>query len=90
MAATIPEYAIPLLQKQQEAAQLLGINMLNVDPQTWRVNLTVLLLLSIVYKALSDKGLITDAEWISALGDSLTTDLGTWPAWLLQQQAPPA
>lgn len=85
MANTVPEYVIPLIQKQNDAAGLLGVQILLIDGQAYRMNLTVLMLLGVVMKALNDKGLVSDAEWIAALS---TATAGDWPAWLLNQIPP--
>lgn len=85
MADTIPEYVIPLIQRQNEAAGQLGVQILLVDPQTYRMNLTVLAFIAVIMKALNDKGVVTDAEWLAAL-PGMTG--GEWPAWLLNQIPP--
>jgi hypothetical protein len=38
-----------------------------------------------VMKALNDKGIVLDAEWISRLDTALD---GPWPAWILNQTTP--
>lgn len=87
MAATIPEYVVPLLLKQQELAGLLGTDVMHADFQTYRINLTLLAYVGVLMQALNAKGVVTDAEWLTALADIPD---GTWPEWLLNQTAPPA
>jgi hypothetical protein len=87
MAATIPEYVDPLLRRQQIAAQILGSDVMHAGPELYNINLTLLTLVGVLMKALNDKGVVTDAEWLARLGTALD---GTWPQWILQQQTPPA
>lgn len=87
MAATVPEYVTELAKRQISASQQLGVQLLLVDRQTWAVNLTLLTLMGTIMKALNDKGIVPDAEWITRLNSALD---GTWPAWLLNQTDPNA
>jgi len=85
MAATIPEYVEPLLNWQRGAGQLLGVNIMLVDRQAYCIDLTALALIGVIMKALNDKGVVLDAEWIARLNTA--TD-GTWPQWILNQIDP--
>lgn len=86
MAATIPEYVDPLLRRQQFAATILGSDVLHSDPQSYAINLTLLTLIGVLMKALNDKGVVTDAEWLARLDTALN---GAWPPWILNQTPPP-
>jgi mannitol/fructose-specific phosphotransferase system IIA component len=86
MAATIPEYVDPLLRRQQTAATLIGSDVLHADVQSYRINLTLLTIIGVMMKALHDKGVVTDAEWLARLDSALA---GNWPDWILHQTAPP-
>jgi hypothetical protein len=87
MAATIPEYVVPLLKRQQTAAELLGSDIMHTGFEAYRINLTLLTIIGVLMKALNDKGVVTDAEWLTRLDGALA---GTWPDWLVNQTAPPA
>lgn len=87
MAATVPEYVIPLLQRQQSAAQILGSDVVHADPQSYRINLTLLTIIGVMMKALNDKGVVLDAEWLTRLDGAVA---GNWPDWLLNQNPPPS
>lgn len=87
MAATIPEYVVPLLLRQEAAASLLGSSVMRTDTQAYNVNLAVLALIAVIMQALNDKGIVLDAEWLTRL-DAIP--LGDWPDWLLKQLPPPA
>lgn len=85
MAATIPEYVDPLLKAQIAATSQLGVQVMSVDKQLYDIDLTLLTLIGVVMKALNDKGVVLDAEWLTRLNTALQ---GTWPAWILNQVNP--
>lgn len=85
MAATIPEYVDPLLRRQRIAASILGSDVLTADPQTYAINVSLLTIIGVLMKALSDKGVVTDAEWLARLNVALD---GDWPQWITKQQIP--
>lgn len=85
MAATVVEYVDFLLRRQISAADRLGVQLLSVDRQTWAANLTQLILVGVVMKALNDHNVVLDAEWQTRLNSALT---GTWPDWILNQTNP--
>lgn len=85
MAATVPEYVDVLLRRQIAAADRLGVQLLLVDRQAWAMNLTQLILVGTVMKALNDKGVVLDAELQTRLNAALT---GTWPDWIVNQTNP--
>lgn len=85
MAATVPEYVDFLLRRQISAAGQLGVQLLLVDRQAWAINLTQLILIGTVMKALNDHNVVLDAEWQTRLNSALT---GTWPDWIVNQTAP--
>lgn len=86
MAGTVPEYVDPLLRGQISAANLLGIDIMHAGKDLYDVNLTVLALIGVVMKALNDKGVVLDAEWLDRLGHALD---GSWQPWIVNQTDPP-
>lgn len=85
MAANVVDYVDVLLRRQIAAADRLGVQLLAVDRQTWAANLTQLILIGSVMKALNDKGTVLDAEWQTRLNGALT---GSWPDWIVNQTNP--
>jgi hypothetical protein len=87
VAATIPEYVDPLLRRQAAASNMLGTYIFGSGKEVYNIDLTVLTLIAVIMKALNDKGVVLDAEWLTRLSTSLN---GTWPDWILNQHDPDA
>jgi hypothetical protein len=86
VAANVPPYVDSLLRAQQQAANVLGTNVLRSNKELYAVDLTLLTLLGMVLKALNDKGVVLDAEWQTRLNTALD---GAWPPWIVNQTDPP-
>jgi hypothetical protein len=76
----IPQYVPYLQEAQYQAGAILGVNPYGVARETYVMNLTVLAFLSMIIKALHDKGVVLDAEWQTRL-QQITA--GTWPPDML-------
>lgn len=88
MAQYVYQYVDPLLRRQAAALrEKLGVDIMAVDPQTYRINLTTLILVGVVMKAMVDKGIMSDAEWLARV-DSALDPVDAWPYWIVAQ-APP-
>ncbi len=88
MAQYVVQYVEPLLRRQASVLRdKLGVDIMGVDAQSYRLNLTVLVLIGVVMKAMVDKGAITDAEWLARVDSSLDP-VEAWPYWIVAQ-APP-
>jgi hypothetical protein len=86
MAQFVEAYVEELLKRQQAATTgQLGVSLLLVGPELYKVDLTILVMIGVVMKALNDKGVVLDAEWISRLDAALA---GPWPDWILNQTNP--
>ena len=86
MAQFVEAYVEELLKRQQATTTgQLGVSLLLVGPELYKVDLTILVMIGVVMKALNDKGVVLDAEWISRLDTALD---GPWPAWILNQTTP--
>lgn len=84
---TTPDYVPYLLAGQKTAAQKAGVNLYGIDRQAYVVNLSTLALIGMVIKALHDKGVVPDGEWLTRLNAAYD---GPWPAGLLSQIDPNA
>lgn len=82
----------PLLDGQASAGQLLGVNMYGIDRQSYVINLTVLTLLGVVMKKISEIApAVTDQVWLDALGHALDASAqAPWSAAMLNQVDPNA
>lgn len=88
MAQYVNDYVEELLKRQEATtAGQLGVSLLLVGPEPYRINLTILVMIGVVMKALNDHGIVLDAEWLSRLDTALD---GDWPAWILNQTPPPS
>jgi hypothetical protein len=86
MAQFVEAYVEELLKRQQATTTgQLGVSLLLVGPELYKVDLTILVMIGVVMKALNDKGVVLDAEWISRLDAALA---GPWPDWILNQTNP--
>lgn len=87
MAANPVDYVDALLRRQMAAVDQLGVKVLLVDKQLYDINLSLLVLLGVVMKALNDKGVVLDAEWLARVNGAA---IGAWPDWILDQTDPPS
>jgi hypothetical protein len=86
MAQFVETYVEELLRRQQATTTgQLGVSLLLVGPELYKVDLTILVMLGVIMKALNDKGVVPDAEWLTRLDAALD---GPWPAWILNQTDP--
>lgn len=83
---TTPEYVPYLLNAQTSATQQIGVNIYGVARELYVQNLSQLALIGMIIKALHDKGVVLDAEWLTRLNAAY---VGPWPADMLNQ-IPPA
>lgn len=85
MAANPVDYVQVLLQRQFSATSQVGIDMTQVSRELYLTDVSLLVLLGVVMKALNDKGIVLDAEWQTRVNAALA---GTWPSWILAQVDP--
>lgn len=85
MAANPVDYVQVLLQRQFTATSQVGVDITQVGRDLYLTNVSLLLLLGVVMKALNDKGVVLDAEWQTRVNAALS---GTWPSWILAQVDP--
>jgi hypothetical protein len=86
VAQFVPTYVEELLRRQQAATTgQLGVSLLLVGPELYKVDLTLLVMLGTIMKALNDKGVVLDAEWLTRLDAALD---GPWPDWIVNQTNP--
>ena len=85
MAANPVDYVQVLLRRQISASGQLGVNITGIGRETYLIDVSLLVLLGVVMKALNDKGVVLDAEWQTRVNNALG---GTWPDWILQQVDP--
>jgi len=82
---TTPEYVPYLLAGQVAAGQQVGVYLYGISHEAYIVNLSTLALIGMVIKALNDKGVVLDAEWLTRLNAAYQ---GPWPANLINQVDP--
>lgn len=85
MAGTIPEYVAYLLPAQAGACTQIGTDLYTAPRDLYAVNLSLLALIGVMMKALNDKGVVLDAEWIDRLSHALD---GTWDPNIIGQVRP--
>jgi hypothetical protein len=85
--ATVPQYVDQLLRRQRIVGDQLGISLFGVGRELYVVDASLITLVAVVMKAMTEKGVITDAEWITRLNNALD---GTWPDWIAGQRDPDA
>jgi hypothetical protein len=86
VAESVSIYVNELLRRQIAVADQLGVNVLGAGRELYCINLELLLLVGVLMKALSDKGVVSDAEWLQRLDVALE---GDWPPWIKDQTPPP-
>ncbi len=82
---TVPEYVPYLLSGQAKAGRAAGVDIYRVSREQYITNLSALALIGMVVKALHDKGIVLDGEWLTRLNNAYN---GPWPADLLNQVDP--
>jgi hypothetical protein len=65
--ATVKQYIIQMRNRQKTIATKLGADITRADKQTRVLNQSLLALLAVVIKTLTDKGVINDAELIATM-----------------------
>lgn len=92
MAQYVHQYVETLLPAQATAGQMLGVGIYGADRQTYVINLTVLTLIGVVMKKISEVApTVTDAVWIDALNHALDASAASpWSANMLNQIDPNA
>jgi hypothetical protein len=92
MAQFVHQYVQPLLQGQARAGQMLGVGVYGVDRESYVLNLTLLTLIGVVMKKVSEVApAVTDAVWLDALNHALDASAGSpWPQAMLDQVDPGA
>jgi hypothetical protein len=84
--ATVAVYAQNLWDKFRIIARKFGAEPAVVDKQTRVLHMAQQVLLAAVIKALTDKGVVTDAELTAALNGARDDD---WPGQPLEPPEPP-
>lgn len=82
---TVPEYVPYLLAGQVAAARAVGVEPYYIDRQAWVMNLAVLDLIGMIVKALNDKAIVLDAEWLVRLNSAYA---GVWDQNMIAQIQP--
>lgn len=90
MADFVHQYVEALLPGQAAAGQLLGLNIYGIDRQSYVVNLTVLAMIGVVMKKISEVApQVTDQVWLDALNRALDASAQSpWSANMLNQVNP--
>lgn len=87
------KYAPPLLAAEHSIAVDLGVDVMAVGPELYRINLLTLSLIGMVMKVISDVApAVTDTVWQQRLAIAVDTgpggDRSGWPGWVLLQITP--
>lgn len=85
MAANPVDYVQVLLRRQISATSSLGVDITQASRELYLTNVSLLVLLGVVMKALNDKGVVLDAEWQTRVNAALQ---GAWPDWIIAQVNP--
>ena len=90
MAQYVHQYVTELLRGQTTAGQLLGVDVYGVARESYVTNLTVLTLIGMVMKKISEVApAVTDAVWLDALNHALDSSPALpWPPDMLAQVKP--
>lgn len=92
MAQFVHQYVTELIKHQASVKPRLGVDIYGVDRQLYAVNLTLLTLIGVVMKTVSEVApAVTDAVWIDRLAHALDPSGEPWGALLAQvdPNAPP-
>jgi putative copper export protein len=85
MAANPVDYVQVLLRRQISAVASVGVDITQESRELYLTNVSLLVLIGVVMKALNDHGTVLDAEWQTRVNAALA---GTWPDWILAQVNP--
>lgn len=85
MATNPVDYVQELLRRQISATGALGVDVTQIGRELYLINVSLLVLLGVVMKALNDHGTVLDAEWQTRVNAALQ---GAWPDWILAQVNP--
>lgn len=85
MADFVPAYVSYLLPAQAGAASQVGTDLYSCPRDLYAINLSLLALIGVMMKALNDKGVVLDAEWIDRLSHALD---GNWDPNIIGQVKP--
>lgn len=90
MAEFVHNYVSAMLAGQVAAGKLIGVSVYKVDGQTYAINLTVLTLLGMIMKKISEVApQVTDQVWLDALAHALdSSEANPWPANIVNQIDP--
>lgn len=90
MAQYVHQYVSAMLAGQVSAGKLIGVSVYKIDRQTYAVNLTLLTLLGMVMKKISEVApQVTDQVWLDALNHALDSDeANPWPVNIVNQIDP--
>jgi hypothetical protein len=92
VAQFVHQYVTALLNGQKIAGRKLGVDVYGVGREAYVVNLTVLAMLGVIMKKISDVApAVTDQVWLNALSEALdASEALPWPAGMLAQIDPNA
>jgi hypothetical protein len=85
VAANPVDYVQVLLRRQISAVGSVGVDITQVSRELYLTNVSLLVLVGVLMKALNDKGVVLDAEWQTRVNAALQ---GTWPDWIIAQVNP--
>jgi hypothetical protein len=92
MAQFVHQYVKELLDRQAAVGPQLGVGIYGVSRELYGINLTLLTLLGVVMKTISEVApVVTDQVWIERLNHALdANEASPWPAYVLNQVDPNA
>lgn len=85
MAANPVDYVQVLLRRQISAVGSVGVDITQESRELYLTNVSLLVLIGVVMKALNDHGTVLDVEWQTRVNAALA---GAWPDWILAQVNP--
>lgn len=77
--ANVPDYVVYIMNHERVFGQILGVDIMGTDRQSYDINLINATLFAWMAKTLIDKGVITEADLDNVMQHVLE---GDWPAWL--------
>lgn len=76
---TVKQYVLEMLQRQVAIGRKFGADISTFSKQLRVLNMSILVLLAVVIKTLTDKGVITDAELLTTLNAARGDDYDDEP-----------